>query len=190
VNLSEAFIRRPVMTILLSASAVIAGILAYGGIPIAALPQFDTPIIQVTALLPGASPETMASSVATPLEKQFSTISSLDVVSSTSTQGQTQITLEFTQDRNIDDAAVDVQAALFRASRNLPPEMTTPPSYRKVNPGEFSIIFVTLSSPSMSLAELDAYAENLISPTLSTLPGVAQISVAGQKRFETRTHTR
>jgi len=190
VNLSEAFIRRPVMTILLSASAVIAGILAYGGIPIAALPQFDTPIIQVTALLPGASPETMASSVATPLEKQFSTISSLDVVSSTSTQGQTQITLEFTQDRNIDDAAVDVQAALFRASRNLPPEMTTPPSYRKVNPGEFSIIFVTLSSPSMSLAELDAYAENLISPTLSTLPGVAQISVAGQKRFAVRVKAR
>src|SRR6185312_2835042 len=190
VNFSEAFIRRPVMTILLSASAVVAGILAYGGIPIAALPQFDTPIVQVTALLPGASPETMASSVATPLEKQFSTISSLDVISSTSTQGQTQITLEFNQDRNIDDAAVDVQAALFRASRNLPPEMTTPPSYRKVNPGEFSIIFVTLSSPSMSLSELDGYAENLVSPTLSTLPGVAQISVAGQKRFAVRVKAR
>ncbi|HEX4331680.1 MAG TPA: efflux RND transporter permease subunit [Usitatibacter sp.] len=190
MNFSEAFIRRPIMTILLSASAVIAGILAYGGIPIAALPMFDTPIIQVTALLPGASPETMASSVATPLEKQFSTISSLDVVSSTSTQGQTQITLEFAQDRNIDDAAVDVQAALFRASRNLPPEMTTPPSYRKVNPSEFSIIFVTLTSPSMALSELDAYAENLISPTLSTLPGVAQITVAGQKRFAVRVKAR
>jgi len=190
VNFSESFIRRPVMTILLSASAVIAGVLAYGGIPIAALPMFDTPIIQVTAVLPGASPETMASSVATPLEKQFSTISSLDVVSSTSIQGRTDITLEFSQDRNIDDAAVDVQAALFRASRSLPPEMTTPPSYRKVNPGEFSIIFVTLSSPSMSLSELDAYAENLISPTLSTLPGVAQINVAGQKRFAVRVKAR
>ena len=190
MNFSEAFIRRPVMTILLSASAVVAGILAYGGIPIAALPQFDTPIIQVTALLPGASPETMASSVATQLEKQFSTISSLDVISSTSTQGQTLVTLEFSQDRNIDDAAVDVQAALFRASRNLPPEMTTPPSYRKVNPGEFSIIFVTLSSPSMSLSELDGYAENLLSPTLSTLPGVAQITVAGQKRFAVRVKAR
>jgi HAE1 family hydrophobic/amphiphilic exporter-1 len=190
VNFSEAFIRRPVMTILLSASAVVAGVLAYGGIPIAALPMFDTPIIQVTALLPGASPETMASSVAIPLEKQFATISSLDVISSTSTQGQTQITLEFSQDRNIDDAAVDVQAALFRASRNLPPEMTTPPFYRKVNPGEFSIIFVTISSPSMSLSELDAYAENLISPTLSTLPGVAQITVAGQKRFAVRVKAR
>ncbi|HSS29327.1 MAG TPA: efflux RND transporter permease subunit, partial [Usitatibacter sp.] len=190
MNFSEAFIRRPVMTILLSASAVIAGILAYGGIPIAALPMFDTPIVQVTAVLPGASPETMASSVATPLEKQFSTISSLDVISSTSIQGRTDITLEFSQDRNIDDAAVDVQAALFRASRNLPTEMTTPPSYRKVNPSEFSIIFVTLSSPSMSLSELDAYAENLISPTLSTLPGVAQINVAGQKRFAVRVKAR
>ncbi len=178
------------MTVLLSAAAVVAGVLAYGGIPIAALPQFDTPTIQVTAVLPGASPETMASSVATTLEKQFSTISSLDVISSTSTQGQTQITLEFNQDRNIDEAAVDVQAALFRASRNLPTEMTTPPSYRKVNPGEFSIIFVTLTSPSMALSELDSYAENLISPTLSTLPGVAQISVAGQKRFAVRVRAR
>ncbi|HXS54134.1 MAG TPA: efflux RND transporter permease subunit [Usitatibacter sp.] len=190
MNISEPFIRRPVMTVLLSAAAVVAGILAYGGIPIAALPQFDTPIIQVTAVLPGASPETMASSVATPLEKQFSTISSLDVVSSTSTQGQTQITLEFNQNRDIDEAAVDVQAALFRASRNLPPEMTTPPSYRKVNPSEFSIIFVTLTSPSMSLSDLDGYAENLISPTLSTLPGVAQIIVAGQKRFAVRVKAR
>ncbi len=190
MNLSEPFIRRPVMTVLLSAAAVVAGVLAYDGIPIAALPQFDTPIIQVTAVLPGAGPETMASSVATPLEKQFSTISSLNVISSTSTQGETQITLEFDQDRDIDKAAVDVQAALFRASRNLPTEMTTPPSYRKVNPGEFSIIFVTLTSPSMALSELDAYAENLISPTLSTLPGVAQINVAGQKRFAVRVRAR
>ncbi len=190
MNISEPFIRRPVMTVLLSAAAVVAGLLAYGGIPIAALPQFDTPTIQVTAKLPGAGPETMASSVATPLEKQFSTISSLDVISSTSVQGETQITLEFNQNRDIDEAAVDVQAALFRASRNLPPEMTTPPSYRKVNPGEFSIIFVTLTSPSMALSELDSYAENLISPTLSTLPGVAQINVAGQKRFAVRVRAR
>ncbi|HZZ95091.1 MAG TPA: efflux RND transporter permease subunit [Usitatibacter sp.] len=190
MNISESFIRRPVMTVLLSAAAVVAGILAYGGIPIAALPMFDTPTIQVTAVLSGAAPETMASSVATPLEKQFSTISSLDVISSTSTQGRTDITLEFSQDRNIDEAAVDVQAALFRASRNLPTEMTTPPYYRKVNPSEFSIIFVTLTSPSMSLSDLDAYAENLISPTLSTLPGVAQITVAGQKRFAVRVKAR
>ncbi|HET7402380.1 MAG TPA: efflux RND transporter permease subunit, partial [Usitatibacter sp.] len=125
MNFSEAFIRRPVMTVLLSAAAVVAGILAYSGIPIAALPQFDNPTIQVTAILPGASPENMASSVATPLEKQFATISSLAVISSSSTLGRTQITLEFDQDRDIDKAAVDVQAALFRASRFLPVEMTT-----------------------------------------------------------------
>ena len=117
MNFTEVFIRRPVMTVLLSASAVVAGIFAYDGIPIAALPQFDTPTIQVTAVLPGASPENMASSVATPLEKQFATISDVDVISSSSSLGQTQVTLEFAQDRDIDKAAVDVQAALFRASR-------------------------------------------------------------------------
>src|SRR5256885_11650965 len=143
MNFTEIFIRRPVMTVLLSGSAIVAGIFAYDGIPIAALPQFDTPTIQVTAVLPGASPENMSASVATPLEKQFATISDVDVISSSSTLGQTQVTLEFSQDRDIDKAAVDVQAALFRASRNLPVEMTTPPSYRKVNPADAPIIFVT-----------------------------------------------
>ena len=190
MNFSEAFIRRPVMTGLLSASAVVAGILAYDDIPIAALPQFETPTIQVTAVLPGASPENMASSVATPLEKQFATIASVNVISSSSTQGRTQITLEFDQDREIDKAAVDVQAALLRASRSLPVEMTTPPSYRKVNPADAPIIFVTLTSPSMALSELNGYADNLIAPTLSTLPGVAQINVNGQKRFAVRVRVR
>jgi hydrophobic/amphiphilic exporter-1 (mainly G- bacteria), HAE1 family len=190
VNFSEAFIRRPVMTVLLSASAVVAGILAYDGIPIAALPQFDTPTIQVTAVLSGASPENMAASVATPLEKQFATISDLDVISSSSTLGQTQVTLEFAQDRDIDKAAVDVQAALLRASRFLPVEMTTPPSYRKVNPADAPIMFVSLTSPSMALSDLNAYGDNLIAPTLSTLPGVAQINVNGQKRFAVRVRMR
>ena len=190
MSFSEIFIRRPVMTILLSASAVVAGVFAYDGIPIAALPQFDTPTIQVTAVLPGASPENMASSVATPLEKQFATISDVDVISSSSTQGQTQVTLEFAQDRDIDKAAVDVQAALFRASRNLPVEMTTPPSYRKVNPADAPIMFVTLTSPSMALSDLNAFGDNLIAPTLSTLPGVAQINVNGQKRFAVRVRMR
>jgi HAE1 family hydrophobic/amphiphilic exporter-1 len=186
VNFSEIFIRRPIMTVLLSASAIVAGVFAYDGIPIAALPQFDTPTIQVTAVLPGASPENMASSVATQLEKQFATISDVDVISSSSTLGNTQVTLEFAQDRDIDKAAVDVQAALFRASRFLPVEMTTPPSYRKVNPADSPIIFVTLTSPSMALSDLNAYGDNLIAPTLSTLPGVAQIVVNGQKRFAVR----
>ncbi|HEX3059001.1 MAG TPA: efflux RND transporter permease subunit, partial [Usitatibacter sp.] len=190
MSLTELFIRRPIMTVLLSASAVVAGIFAYDGIPIAALPQFDTPTIQVTAFLPGASPENMASSVATPLEKQFATISDLDVISSSSTLGQTQITLEFAQDRDIDKAAVDVQAALFRASRNLPVEMTTPPFYRKVNPADAPIMFVTITSPSMALSDLNAFGDNLIAPTLSTLPGIAQINVNGQKRFAVRVRMR
>jgi len=186
MNLSELCIRRPIMTVLLSASAVLAGILSYGGIPIAALPSYDTPTISVTASLPGASPETMASSVATPLERQFSTISGLDVISSTSTLGSTSITLEFDQDRDIDSAAIDVQAALLRAQRSLPIEMTTPPSYRKINPADSPVIFLSLTSPSMPLSDLTSFASNLISPTLSTLPGVAQVNINGQKKFAVR----
>jgi HAE1 family hydrophobic/amphiphilic exporter-1 len=188
MNLSELCIRRPVMTVLLSASAVLAGILAYGGIPIAALPSYDTPTISVSAKLPGASPETMASSVATPLERQFSTISGLSVISSTSTLGNTSITLEFDQDRNIDSASIDVQAALLRAQRSLPTEMTTPPSYQKVNPADAPVIFLTLTSPSMSLSDLNSFASDLISPTLSTLPGVAQVNINGQKKYAVRVH--
>jgi len=190
MNLSELCIRRPVMTVLLSASAVVAGILAYGNIPIAALPSYDTPTISVSATLPGASPETMASSVATQLERQFSTISGLNVISSTSTLGNTSITLEFDQDRNIDSAAIDVQAALLRAQRSLPIEMTTPPSYQKVNPADAPIIFLTLTSPSMPLSDLNEFASNLISPTLSTLSGVAQVNINGQKKFAVRVRVR
>jgi HAE1 family hydrophobic/amphiphilic exporter-1 len=190
VNLSEAFIRRPVMTILLSASFVIAGVLAYGDIPVAALPKFETPTIQVTATLPGASPDNMASAVATPLEKQFATIAGVDAISSTSTTGRTQVTLEFNQSRDIDNAAVDVQAALLRAQRQMPPEMTNPPSYRKVNPADAPIIFVALTSPSMPLSELNSYADNLIAPTLSTLAGVAEVDINGRKRFAVRVRVR
>ncbi|OQA30837.1 MAG: Multidrug resistance protein MdtC [Betaproteobacteria bacterium ADurb.Bin341] len=128
----------------------------------------------------------MASSVATPLERQFSTISGLAVISSTSTLGNTAITLEFDQSRNIDSASIDVQAALLRAQRALPVEMTTPPAYRKVNPADAPILFLTLTSPSMSLSELNTYADNLIAPTLSTLPGVAQVNINGQKKYAVR----
>jgi len=190
MNLSELCIRRPVMTVLLSASAVLAGVLAYGSIPIAALPSYDTPTISVSASLPGASPETMASSVATQLERQFSTISGLDVISSTSTLGSTSITLEFDQERDIDSAAIDVQAALLRAQRALPAEMTTPPSYRKINPAEASIIFLSLTSPAMPLSELNSFADDLIAPTLSTLPGVAQVNIYGRKKYAVRVHVR
>ena len=190
MKFSEIFVRRPVMTVLLSASCVIAGLIAYADIPIAALPKFDTPTIQVTATLPGASPENMAASVASPLEKQFATIASVNAISSTSTQGNTQITLEFDQDRDIDKAAVDVQAALFRAQRSLPAEMTTPPSYLKVNPADAPIIFLTLTSPSMPLSDLNSFAEDLITPTISTLPGVGQVLITGQKRFAVRVRVR
>ncbi|SFO19500.1 efflux RND transporter permease subunit [Nitrosospira briensis] len=186
MNLSELCIRRPVMTVLLSASAVVAGIIAYGGLSIAALPSYDSPTISVTAALPGASPETMASSVATPLERQFSMISGLSVISSTSTLGNTAITLEFDQDRDIDSASIDVQAALLRAERSLPMEMTIPPSYRKVNPADSPIVFLALTSPSMSLSELNSFAEDLIAPTLSTLTGVAQVQINGQKKYAVR----
>jgi len=186
MNLSELCIRRPVMTVLLSLAAIVAGLLAYGNMPIAALPSYDSPTISVSAYLPGASPETMASSVATPLERQFSAISGLDVISSTSTLGSTSITLEFDQDRDINSAAIDVQAALLTAQRSMPPEMTTPPSYRKVNPAELSIIFLSLTSPSLSLSELNGYADNLIAPVLSTLPGVAQVQINGRKKYAVR----
>jgi hydrophobic/amphiphilic exporter-1 (mainly G- bacteria), HAE1 family len=155
-------------------------------IPIAALPSYNTPVIAVSAQLAGAAPDTMASSVALPLEKQFSTIAGLKVISSINTLGITQITLEFESSRDIDAAAVDVQAALLRAQRNLPAELTQLPSYRKVNPADAPVLFIALDSPSMGLAELDDYAENLIAPTLSTIDGVAQVNVNGQKRFAVR----
>lgn len=188
MNLSELCIRRPVMTVLLSASAVIAGIIAYGGLPIAALPSYDSPTITVSAALPGASPEIMASSVAMPLERQFSTISDLSVISSINTLGNTVITLEFEQNRDIDSASIDVQAALLRAERSLPVEMISPPSYRKLNPADAPIVFLALTSPSMSLPDLNSLAEDIIAPTISTLPGVAQLQINGQKKYAVRIH--
>ncbi len=186
MNLSELFIRRPVLTVLLNAAIVVAGVIAYGKIPVAALPSYNTPVINVNANLPGASPETMATSVALQLEKQFQTIPGLNVISSTNTLGSTSVTLEFDQGRDIDAAAVDVQAALLRAQRQLPVDMTAPPSYRKVNPADAPILFISLTSPSLNLSDLNDYAEHLILPTLSTLDGVAQVNIFGQKRFAVR----
>ncbi|MDB5838697.1 MAG: mdtC, partial [Herminiimonas sp.] len=174
------------MTVLLSIAIVVVGIFAYAALPIAALPSYNTPVINVSGSLPGASPEIMASSVATPLEKQFSTIAGLAMISSTSTLGSTSITLEFNPDRDIDAAAVDVQAALLRAQRGLPDEMTSLPAYRKVNPADAPVLMLALTSPSISLSDLNDYAENLISPSLSTIDGVAQVAVYGQRRFAVR----
>ncbi|MFZ6720451.1 efflux RND transporter permease subunit [Undibacterium sp. Ji49W] len=186
MNIYERFIDRPIATMLLWLSIIVAGAVCWLKLPIAALPNYDTPTIQVGAKLSGASPETMSTSVATPLEKQFSAIPGLLATTSTSIQGETQITLEFDPSRPIDAAAGDVQAALFRATRSLPAEMTTPPSYRKVNPADAPILLVGLSSPSMKLTDLNGFSDNLIVPALSTLNGVAQVNVTGQKRYAVR----
>ncbi len=178
------------MTVLLSAALVVVGWFAYNKLPIAALPSYNTPIINVSGVLPGASPEIIAASVATPLEKQFSTIAGLSTISSSNTLGNTSITLEFSPDRDIDAAAVDVQAALLRAQRSLPVEMTSLPSYRKLNPADAPILFIALTSPSISLANLNDYAENLISPSLSTIDGVAQVQINGQRRYAVRVKAR
>jgi HAE1 family hydrophobic/amphiphilic exporter-1 len=174
------------MTVLLSIATVVAGTVAYLKIPVAALPSFNSPIISVSASLPGASPENMAASVALPLEKEFSTIDGISVISSTNFLGSTSITLEFNNDRDIDKAAVDVQAALLRAQKRLPIEMTIPPSYRKVNPADTPVLVVRMSSPSVNLSDLNAFAENLLSPNISTISGVAQVLVYGAKRYAVR----
>ena len=186
MNISEIFIRRPVMTVLLNLAVVLAGVIGFRSIPVAALPSYDTPVINVFAALAGANPETMASSVALQLEKQFQTVPGLKTISSTSTLGSTSLTLEFEEGRNIDAAAVDVQAALLRAQRSLPVEMTTTPAYRKVNPADAPVLLLALTSPSLTPSDLQDYAEHLISPTLSTVDGVAQVNIFGSKRYAVR----
>ncbi|HSC19494.1 MAG TPA: efflux RND transporter permease subunit [Rhizomicrobium sp.] len=186
MNFSEMFIRRPVMTILLMAALVIFGLFGYMTLPVSELPNVDFPTIQVSASLPGADPETMASSVATPLENQFSTIAGVSNMSSSSSQGSTQITIQFDLDRNLDAAAQDVQAAISAAGRQLPTNMPSPPTMRKVNPADSPIIYITMSSPSLPLQEVDKYAETLLARQLSTLDGVAQVNVYGSQKFAVR----
>ncbi|HJV28824.1 MAG TPA: efflux RND transporter permease subunit [Aromatoleum sp.] len=186
MNLPELCIRRPVMTTLLMAAFLIFGVIGYRALPVAELPSVDFPTISVTAALPGASPETMAASVATPLEGQFSTISGLDSMTSTSAQGTTSITLQFSLDRNIDAAALDVQSAISTALRKLPPNMPTPPSFRKVNPADAAVFYITMSSQTLPLPVVDEYAETQLAQRLSTIPGVAQVQVFGSQKFAVR----
>jgi HAE1 family hydrophobic/amphiphilic exporter-1 len=186
VNISELFIRRPVMTGLTMIGILMFGIMSYRLLPVAALPNVDFPTIQVSATLPGASPETMASAVATPLEKQFSTIAGLDSMTSQSALGTTQITLQFSLDRNIDAAAQDVQAAIALAAKQLPPTMTTPPSYRKVNPADAAIFYLALTSQTLPLSQVDEYAETLLAQRISTISGVAQVQVFGSQKYAVR----
>jgi HAE1 family hydrophobic/amphiphilic exporter-1 len=180
MNISEAFIRRPVMTILVMGAITIAGLFGYSSLPVNELPNVDFPTIVVTGSLPGADAGTMSSGVATPLETQFSLIPGLDTMSSTSVLGTTQITLQFRLDRNIDAAAQDVQSAMAAAARQLPPNMPTPPTMRKVNPAESSILQITVTSPTLPLSVVDEYAETTIVRSVSTIDGVANVEIYGQ----------
>jgi HAE1 family hydrophobic/amphiphilic exporter-1 len=186
MNISAPFIRRPVATILLAIALVGAGLFAYYFLPVAALPNVDFPVITVSASLPGASPDTMANSVATPLIKQFTTIPAISTMSAKSVQGSTQIVIQFDLSRNIDQAAADVQSAIARTLRQLPANMTTPPSYRKVNPADAPIILLALQSKTMTLPQLDDFAEQVVSPALSQLSGVGEVQVFGAKKFAVR----
>jgi HAE1 family hydrophobic/amphiphilic exporter-1 len=186
VSFPELFIKRPVMTTLVMAGILIFGAMGYRLLPVSDLPNVDFPVINVSAGLPGASPETMASSVATPLEKQFSTIQGIDTMSSTSTLGGTTITLQFSLDRNIDAAAQDVQAAITRTMPQLPPGMPSPPTYSKVNPADSPILYMALTSPTLPLSTVDEYGETLMAQRISTVNGVAQVMVFGAQKYAVR----
>ncbi len=186
MNLSELFIHRPVMTTLVMLGIVLFGVMGYRLLPVSDLPNVDFPTLQVTANLPGASPETMASSIATPLERQFSTIAGVDSMTSTSALGLTTVTIQFNLSRNIDGAAQDVQAAITAAQKQLPPGMPSPPTYQKVNPADQPILYVSLNSQTLPLSTVDEYAETMMAQRISTVSGVAQVAVFGSQKFAVR----
>ena len=186
MNLAELFIRRPIMTTLVTAAILLFGIMAYRYLPVNDLPNVDYPTIQVSGALPGASPETMASAVATPLEREFSTIAGLDSMTSMNTLGGSLITLQFSLNRSIDAAAQDVQAAIAKASAQLPQNMPTPPSYQKVNPADQPILYMALTSDTLPLSTVDEYAETLMAERISMISGVAQVSVYGAQKYAVR----
>ena len=186
MNLSAIFIRRPVMTTLVMTAILVFGVMGYRLLPVSDLPNVDFPTLQVTARLPGASPETMASAVATPLERQFTTIAGLDSMTSTSYLGSTQITLQFSLERNLDAAAQDVQAAITAASRQLPADMPAPPVYQKVNPADQPVLYMALNSTTLPLSVVDEYAETNMAQRISTVAGVAQVQVFGAQKYAVR----
>src|ERR1700728_3536704 len=186
MHISRPFIERPVATSLLSIAILMAGGVAYFFLPVAPLPKVDFPTIVVSAGLPGASAETMASSVATPLEKQFSTIAGLDSMTSTNIQGSTQITLQFSLTRNIDAGAQDVQAAIAATQSQLPAGMPSPPSYKKVNPADQPVLYMGLSSTTMPISQIDEYAETYLAERISMVSGVAQVQVYGSQKYAVR----
>jgi len=186
MNLAEPFIRRPVATTLVMLAIVIFGVAAYRALPVSDLPNIDLPTLVVGASLPGANPDTMASAVATPLERQFSTIAGLTSMNSSSSLGATQITLQFDLSRNIDAAAQDVQAAIAQAAPLLPPGMPSPPTYRKVNPADQPIIYIAFTSSTLPLSTLDEYGETLVAQRISMVTGVAQVQVYGSQKYAVR----
>lgn len=186
MNLSGIFIRRPVMTSLLMAAILLFGIIGYRALPVSDLPNVDFPTILVSANLPGASPETMSSTVATPLERQFSTIEGIDSMTSVSSLGSTQITIQFNLERELDAAAQDVQTAISRASRLLPQDMPEPPTYRKVNPADQPILYYAVTSSSLQPWELTEYADTILAQRISMVSGVAQVQIFGAKKYAVR----
>lgn len=186
MSLTEPFVRRPIMTTLVMASILGFGLLAYSRLPVSDLPSVDFPTINVSARLPGASPETMASAVALPLEREFSSIAGIESMTSTSALGSTSITIQFELSRNIDAAAQDVQAAISQAHRDLPADMPAPPSYSKVNPAEQAILMLAAYSDSLPYSKVDEYADTLIAQRLSTILGVAQVDLYGSQKFAVR----
>src|SRR5512135_3308109 len=186
MNISELFIRRPIMTTLVMISILVFGLAAYRLLPVSDLPNVDYPTIQVTAGLPGASPETMASAVATPLERQFSTIAGLDSMTSTNALGNTRITLQFNLSRNIDAAGQDVQAMIAKALKQLPQNMPTPPTYSKVNPADQPVIYLALSSPTLPLSAVNEYADTFMAQRLSMISGVAKVQIFGAQKYAVR----
>jgi len=186
MSVPELFIRRPVMTTLVMSGILLFGVIGFHLLPVSDLPSVDYPTIQVSASLPGASPETMASAVATPLEKQFSIIAGVDSMSSVSAQGLAQITIQFTLERNIDAAAADVQSAIARAAKQLPPNLPSPPTYQKVNPADQPVLYLAMSSPTLPLSTVDDYAENMLAQRISMVNGVAQVNVFGSQQYAVR----
>jgi HAE1 family hydrophobic/amphiphilic exporter-1 len=186
MNISALFIKRPVMTTLVMLAILLFGIAGYRLLPVNDLPNVDFPTIQVSASLPGATPETMASAVALPLEKQFSTIAGIDSMTSVSYQGSTTITLQFSLDRSLDAAALDVQSAISVAQGQLPTGMPTPPSYQKVNPADQPILYLALTSPTLPMSQVDEYGETLMAQRISMVSGVAQVQVYGSQKYAVR----
>ena len=186
MSIAELFIRRPVMTVLVMLAILLFGWMGYRALPVSDLPNVDFPTIVVGVSLPGASPRTMSTAVAMPLERQFSTIAGLDSMTSTNSLGNTNITLQFSLTRNIDAAAQDVQAMISKAERDLPRDLPAPPSFRKVNPADQPVLYLALSSRLLRLSQVDEYAETVLAQRISMVSGVAQVEVYGAQKFAVR----